>query len=818
MKFINNPIFIHIIFLLSMPSFTMELLQQRFTKHAFLSMCKLQPQQLTDLHKAAFFANFDFHTISLIHEIDEHGRNCLHYVAMNNNLAFARKLIEHRVNINAEDNEGKTPLYLASALNAKATANLLLAQGAEPNIQTHEGNTPLHQACFHGNEMLVQILLKKGANKKLADEHGFTPIHVAAQVGQIKVLELLLTGHSEEEIKDLVNGRDKLGATPFYLACQDSKVEMARVLLAKGANPDIPTSKGDAPIHLAAITGDVEMIKFLIEAKAKTCFEYDMRLPLEHALIGGHFDATMELLAATPPTLINDRRLLSYAAKFGGKRILSALLQKKARLMGTPGLSDLHIAAIGGYKDVIMYLLSEPNADINAPDSIEGCSPLSHAIIHGHWDVADFLLSKGAKKSPNSDMLLSLWNACRQGQFNWVKRLLELGVDVTFKDNVGLTALHWACTSSAEGSGALIEFLVANGAQIEAQDNDGRRPLHLAAKSGNLTNIQALAKLGADSSALTNKGLDAAGLAFANFHLPAYFTLTAIRPHCNDPFLALMSDSLTFDPIEQIVKLRDGLTIECLYNLRSTQEAKMQMDDFFEKVNLGESFWIKAPEPVLATVEEKKDDMPDLAPKNDSLVTPANEIAPGRGKNYKKNLRKKSKLKALILEQPPQNEPLSVEAIGGENSQLPTLGSSQLSIKTTKLNPRDEVPAPPSKAPQIPVKKTTVARGAPVAKVKVASNNTPPAPPTPYTIMQGENLEWPKFLNDEQIATLREHLRDLKNWSSEEVRDDISKIAGGKGFYRLRIGGLRIIFSVDKIERLIKIHKLGLRKNIYKNL
>jgi hypothetical protein len=52
-----------------------------------------------------------------------------------------------------------------------------------------------------------------------------------------------------------------------------------------------------------------------------------------------------------------------------------------------------------------------------------------------------------------------------------VKLCLELGMDVNASNSMGLTALMGAAN---RGSDAIIEFLVANGARLDATDDEGR--------------------------------------------------------------------------------------------------------------------------------------------------------------------------------------------------------------------------------------------------------------------------------------------------------------------------------------------------------
>ncbi|NEO03937.1 MAG: type II toxin-antitoxin system RelE/ParE family toxin [Moorea sp. SIO3I7] len=83
-----------------------------------------------------------------------------------------------------------------------------------------------------------------------------------------------------------------------------------------------------------------------------------------------------------------------------------------------------------------------------------------------------------------------------------------------------------------------------------------------------------------------------------------------------------------------------------------------------------------------------------------------------------------------------------------------------------------------------------------------------------------------KFLesaDQETTANIRKQLRQLvdaiENKSIIPFNDlDIKKMKGNwEGFYRLRIGKIRVIFTVDLTLADIEIYTIGFRGNVYKN-
>jgi mRNA interferase RelE/StbE len=50
-----------------------------------------------------------------------------------------------------------------------------------------------------------------------------------------------------------------------------------------------------------------------------------------------------------------------------------------------------------------------------------------------------------------------------------------------------------------------------------------------------------------------------------------------------------------------------------------------------------------------------------------------------------------------------------------------------------------------------------------------------------------------------------------------KLNADIRKLKGEwKGFYRLKIGQIRVIFSIDDKNKILKVHEIGFRGDVYK--
>jgi ankyrin repeat protein len=168
---------------------------------------------------------------------------------------------------------GATPLYIAAKEGHTAIAEALLAKGAAVDSEESMGNTPLYIAAQEGHVEVVKLLLEKGARIEGKRSDRVTPLATAAQQGQLQVVELLL------EKGAAVEAKDSKGVTPLARAAQGrnglpvQRLEVIKVLLAKGANPDTlahdPLGRRETVLELAEKQGNTEIAELLRQANPK---------------------------------------------------------------------------------------------------------------------------------------------------------------------------------------------------------------------------------------------------------------------------------------------------------------------------------------------------------------------------------------------------------------------------------------------------------------------------------------------------------------------------------------------------------------------
>ncbi len=167
--------------------------------------------------------------------------------------------------IEAKDGEGQTALLLATAGGHTAAAKVLIETGASINAQARNMDTPWMLAGARGHAEILRLMLPKGPDYGLRNRFGGNALIPACERAHVAAVKVLLTS------KTPIDHVNNLGWTCLLeiVILGDGgprHVEVTKLVLAAGANPNIADKDGVTPLTHARRRGQSEVARLIAAA------------------------------------------------------------------------------------------------------------------------------------------------------------------------------------------------------------------------------------------------------------------------------------------------------------------------------------------------------------------------------------------------------------------------------------------------------------------------------------------------------------------------------------------------------------------------
>lgn len=396
------------------------------------------------------------------------GTTALHWASYRDDGESAEVLIKAGANVNAANDLGATPLWTASLNGSAAMVRRLLQAGANPNAALLLGETPLMVASRSGNADVVEQLLAKGANVNARAARGQTALMWAVAQEHPAVVKVLLANradvHARSESWRQMEAVSPHGAleynreipygnnTPLMFAARVGDLASAKLLVAAGANVNDQDAWGISVVTLAAHSGFLDLVEFLLDEGADANKSEAGFTALHAAIMRRDEPLVRTLLAhgADPHA-----RLQTWTPT----RRQSSDLHFEPELVGA---TPFWLAARYSEPNVMRWLV-ELGADplfVHRSDRIVDGKE-GRAYDHKYEATTALMAAVGMGGGGNAWVPLD--RSQREAlMLDTAKLAIELGVDVNAVNTDGRTALDAAKALKFE---TVVTYLVSNGAK-----------------------------------------------------------------------------------------------------------------------------------------------------------------------------------------------------------------------------------------------------------------------------------------------------------------------------------------------------------------
>uniref|UniRef100_A0A0G4G9K4 Uncharacterized protein n=1 Tax=Chromera velia CCMP2878 TaxID=1169474 RepID=A0A0G4G9K4_9ALVE len=218
-------------------------------------------------------------------------RTALMQAVVSGSLEAVKMLVSVGARLERRTKFGLSALHLGCMEGRVKIVEYLVKKGAEMEALTREGRTPLWLSALMGHEKVVEFLASKGANVRTAEWSGDSALHAAAVRGHREAVKVLLDRGAN------IDAEGKFQLTPLALTTlyPNDHLDVAKLLVRRGANVNHRAVQGGTVLHAAALNGSADVLEYVLTRDVdlharddfgRTALHYATR----HCLGGGEDD------------------------------------------------------------------------------------------------------------------------------------------------------------------------------------------------------------------------------------------------------------------------------------------------------------------------------------------------------------------------------------------------------------------------------------------------------------------------------------------------------------------------------------------------
>ena len=295
---------------------------------------------------------------------------------------------------NEEEEKGEDDEYVSKKIKKTKKTSKKKSKGKSNTIDNHIPQAPFHpklQQRRDANEPPLPSPRSSKVNRDLSPETVSLIRHYSSSNSSAEELHRIL--QQIDAVKFPLESTT--GQSPLHIACFHEAGDVVQILISHGFDPNIRDKEGNTPLHLSCLVGGESSMKslFLVGEDGEGGVRGDMEKIVTIRNKGGYTPLDMLVLGCNASDSSSFRscfRLL-YSS-------FCLATPDPAKIVDSPhpktGITSLILAAAGNNLKAVRILTDDLEACVDASDT-EGKTALTHAVIYGHWRVAELLGKKG---------------------------------------------------------------------------------------------------------------------------------------------------------------------------------------------------------------------------------------------------------------------------------------------------------------------------------------------------------------------------------------------------------------------------------------
>ncbi|CAF3672911.1 unnamed protein product [Rotaria sordida] len=439
----------------------------------------------------------------------------LHYAVANQNFTGVKQLITLNADIEEksdgmpQDRQGIRPLHLACKEGYLSIVEYLIEQGTQIDVIDTDSWTPLHYACSKGHLDIVKLIYsnEKTFFQKLLlmkTNTDATCLHLAVQSGNIELVEYILTKFTSDNIKLLINQLAEPFGTPLHIAAKFCDPSMIHLLYDNGTDPSILNSNKQSPLHIACGLNRLSIVQEFYNLTQSSLLEIKDKHGRTVLSVTTHLDIIDQLItfgADISSLDNNDMNAIMVAVSTGQITIVNRLLSTINHQL-LPILDQIEsknqrsiflIAVQTGSIDMCSLILTHPYIRWDTIDK-HRMNAFHIAARNNHYELITLLCNhiqqstKLQSMRSHSNSITTIIDSDRSN-VEQTSSILRLYIDAQNED--GKTPLHLA---SEQGHTSCIEILLKYNANVLLENYLNQLPLHVAIQNGHSQCVDLLLK------------------------------------------------------------------------------------------------------------------------------------------------------------------------------------------------------------------------------------------------------------------------------------------------------------------------------------